>query len=95
MHRDLDLQRFTLLLLFRFSDMIINGLEQALNILVLSFVESFQLSAFGVLVNDVWEADATSAFTRRVRADLIELVNRLEAMAQTIRVVGLIVARWT
>jgi hypothetical protein len=93
MHGDLVLQALTLLLLFRFPDVVINGLEQTLDVLVLSLVEGLQLTVLGALVDRIGEADATAAFAGRVGADLVELVDGLEAMAQTIRVIGLVVAR--
>jgi 4-hydroxy-3-methylbut-2-en-1-yl diphosphate synthase IspG/GcpE len=81
MHGDLVLQALTLLLLFRFPDVVINGLEQALDVLVLSLVEGLQLAVLGALVNRIGEADAATAFAGSVGADLVELVDGLEAMA--------------
>jgi 4-hydroxy-3-methylbut-2-en-1-yl diphosphate synthase IspG/GcpE len=81
MHGDLVLQALTLLLLFRFPDVIINRLEQALDVLVLSLVEGLQLAVLGALVNSIGEADATATFAGCVGADLVELVDGLEAMA--------------
>ena len=63
MHGDLVLQALTLLLLFRFPDVVINRLEQALDVLVLSLVEGLQLAVLGALVDCIGEADATAAFT--------------------------------
>ena len=81
MHRDFVLQALTLLLLFRFPDVVINGLEQALDVLVLSLVEGLQLAVLGALVDCIGQADATAAFAGSVGTDLVELVDGLEAMA--------------
>lgn len=81
MHGDLVLQALTLLLLFRFPDVVVNRLEQAFNVLVLSLVEGLQLAVLGVLVDCIGEADAAAAFAGGVGADLVELVDGLQAMA--------------
>lgn len=81
MHGDLVLQALTLLLLLRFPDVIVNRLEQALDVLVLSLVEGLQLAVLGVLVNCIGEAYAAAAFAGGIGADLVELVDGLEAMA--------------
>lgn len=81
MHGDLVLQALTLLLLLRFPDVIVNRLEQALDVLVLSLVEGLQLAVLGILVNCIGEANAAAAFAGGVGADLVELVDGLEAMA--------------
>ena len=75
MHGDLVLQALTLLLLFRFPDVVVDRLKQALDILVLSLVEGLQLAVLGVLVDCIGEADAAAAFAGGVGADLVELID--------------------
>lgn len=91
MHRDFILQALTLLLLFRLAHMIVDGLQQPLDVLILCFVEGFQLAFLNSLLNRLRDADL--ALAGCVCSDLTELVGGLEAMSQAIRIICLVVSR--
>jgi hypothetical protein len=79
MHRDFILQALTLLLFLRLAHMIVDGLQQPLDVLVLRFVKGLQLAFLGSLLDRLGHADL--ALARCVCLDPAEFVGGLEAMA--------------
>lgn len=86
MHCDLILQALAILLLLGLAHVVIDGFQQPLDVLVLRFIESFQLALLDAFL------DGDAALARDVGADLAKLVGGFEAMTKTIGVVGLVVA---
>lgn len=86
MHCDLILQALAILLLLGLAHVVIDRFQQPLDVLVLRFIEGFQLALLDALL------DGDAALARNVGADLAKLVGGFEAMTKTIGVVGLVVA---